>query len=135
MTTKIIYAHVSKGSLPLHSGLVLPLVVGAIGMLSAHFLIPYSHTNAVKLCERVYIWCYFAMCVVGYGNWIYHTIRSICLHCDIFCFKIKEKQVVTPAQPIFKDQHVISATPLSENEQQTPAPYLSTNASNKIELQ
>lgn len=97
MATKIIYSHVAKCPFPLYTGMMLPLMAGSIFMFLANFLVPIKFTEIVGKCETVYLWSYFAMCVIGYANWIYHTIHSICLHCDIYCLQIKEKKVVSPS--------------------------------------
>lgn len=103
MATKIIYAHVAKCPFPLYTGMMLPLLLGSVGMFAAHFLVPESHTKTVILAETTFLWSYLVMCVVGYTNWIYHTIHSICFHCDIYCLKIKEKKAVIPSISFIKE--------------------------------
>lgn len=108
MATRIIYAHVSKCPFPMYTGMMIPLVIGSILMISFHFFIPQDVSGWIPLAETTFLWCYFVMCVVGYSNWIYHTIKSICMHCDIYCLKIKERSVETtvslPSSPTAKSK-------------------------------
>lgn len=104
MATKIIYAHVAKCPFPLYTGMMLPLIFGSISMFAAHFFIPSHYTETVVLAEKTYLWSYLLMCIIGYSNWIYHTIHSICLHCDIFCFQIKAKKAVSPSKSFVKEE-------------------------------
>lgn len=94
LATKIIYAHVAKCPFPRCTGLLLPLFVGAAIMSCLSFM-PGEYAEVIGQAEWTYIWCYFTVCVVGYANWIYHTIRSICMHCDIYCLSIKVRDVET----------------------------------------
>ena len=103
MATKIIYAHVAKCPFPLYTGMMLPLLIGSVAMFAAHFLVPETHTQTVVLAETTYLWSYLGMCIIGYSNWIYHTIHSICLHCDILCFQIKQKKVINPSLSFVKE--------------------------------
>ena len=102
MATKIIYAHVAKCPFPLYTGMMLPLLLGSVGMFAANFLVPETQTKTVILIETIYLWIYLAICLIGYANWIYHTIHSICLHCDIYCFRIKQKKAVSPSLSFMK---------------------------------
>ena len=102
MATKIIYSHVAKCPFPLYTGLMLPLLGGSIFMFISHFFMPEIYAEEMALAESTFLWSYFVICVIGYSNWIYHTIRSICSHCDILCFKIKknkesEKKLKSPS--------------------------------------
>ncbi len=92
LATKIIYAHVAKCPFPMYTGLMLPLLVGAISMNCLNFA-PVEYADVIGQAEWTFIWCYFTVCVVGYANWIYHTIHSICTHCDIYCLSIKVRDV------------------------------------------
>lgn len=103
MATKIIYAHVAKCPFPLFTKMMLPLLIGSVAMFMAHFLIPEEHTQTVILAETTFLWTYLGMCVIGYANWIYHTIHSICLHCDIYCLQIKQKKVINPSLSFVKE--------------------------------
>jgi ethanolaminephosphotransferase len=103
MATKIIYAHVSKCPFPIYNGMMLPLLLGSLVMFAAHFLVPEAHTKTVILAETTYLFSYLAMCVIGYSNWIYHVINSICLHCDIYCFRIKQKKTINPSLSFVKE--------------------------------
>lgn len=97
MATKIIYAHVAKCPFPMYTGLMFPLLGGSVvmGVLS---VVPDSHKMWIVAAEQTYLWCYFVICVVGYANWIYHTINSICLHCDIYCLRLKDQGVAAATQ-------------------------------------
>lgn len=103
MATKIIYAHVAKCPFPLYTGMMIPLVIGSIGMFLAHFFVPEEYSSTVVLAETTYLWSYFGMCIIGYANWIYHTIYSICYHCDIYCFQIKQKKFISPSNSLVKE--------------------------------
>jgi ethanolaminephosphotransferase len=92
MATKIIYAHVAKCPFPLYTGMMLPLVFGSVLMALAPFVLPEKFAQDCGTAETTFLWTYLSMCIIGYSNWIYHTIHSICLHCDIYCFKIKPKE-------------------------------------------
>lgn len=97
MATKIIYAHVAKTSFPMYTGLMLPLIVGAAIMSCLNF-VPEAYAGVIGQAEWTFIWCYFVVCVVGYANWIYHTIASICMHCNIYCLSIKKKEDLPAAE-------------------------------------
>jgi ethanolaminephosphotransferase len=96
LATKIIYAHVAKCPFPIYTGLMLPLLVGAALMNCLNFA-PVEYADVIGQAEWTFICCYFVICVVGYANWIYHTIHSICLHCDIYCLSIKVRDDETGA--------------------------------------
>lgn len=103
MATKIIYAHVAKCPFPLYTRMMLPLLFGSIGMFFSHFIVPESRRETIILAETTFLWSYLAMCIIGYANWIYHTIYSICFHCDIYCFKIKQKKVIDTSPSFTKE--------------------------------
>lgn len=95
MATKIIYAYVAKCPFPRMTGLMLPLLCGAL-VLTALSGVLDAAPAWLGAAETAYLWAYLGVCVVGYSNWIYHTISSICGHCDIYCLQIKQKRAVAP---------------------------------------
>lgn len=90
LATKIILAHLTKHEFPYYTGLMLPLLSGAVLFNVLPLVVaaaPVRHQM-----ERVFLWAYLSIALVGYGNWIYHVLRSFCAFLDINCLTIKHKK-------------------------------------------
>ena len=88
MTTKIILAHLTRQPFPYWTGLLLPLIGGAV-MVNLPFigLDPVS-----REIEHYYLWAYFVTSVVVYFRWAYLVINAICDYLGIQCLTIPEEK-------------------------------------------
>jgi ethanolaminephosphotransferase len=96
MATKIILAHLTKKPFPQFTGLMFPLLLGAL-LFNLPSILPPALIDVSWLprYEIAYLWAYLAMVVIGYANWIYHVINSFCAFLDINCLTIKGKRKVS----------------------------------------
>lgn len=96
MSTKVILAHLTKKPFPQFTGLMLPLLLGAV-LFNLPAILPTGFVDPALLSryETFYLWGYFAVVVIGYANWIYHVINSFCTYLDINCLTIKGKRKVS----------------------------------------
>jgi ethanolaminephosphotransferase len=86
MTTKIILAHLTRQPFPYWTGLLLPLLGGAVLVN-----LPYLGFEPVTAdLERNYLWAYFAISVIVYFRWAYLVINAICEYLNIQCLTIPE---------------------------------------------
>lgn len=89
MTTKIILAHLTRQPFPYWTGLLLPLIGGAVlSNLPFFGLKPMSAE-----LECYYLWSYFAVSLVVYFRWAYLVINAICDYLGIQCLTIPEEKV------------------------------------------
>ncbi len=89
MTTKIILAHLTRQPFPYWTGLLLPLMGGAVLMN-----LPYLGFEPVSVqVEHYYLWTYFTISMVVYFRWAYLVINAICGYLNIRCLTIPEEKV------------------------------------------
>lgn len=89
MATKIIYAHLTKRHFPYHSGLLLPLFLGAL-LVNMPLLNPnWAILRGQR--EALFLWTWFVVAAVGYLNWSYHVINSFCSYLGIACFSLPQR--------------------------------------------
>ena len=88
MTTKIILAHLTRQPFPYWTGLLLPLVGGALLVN-----LPFFGLKAVSAeVEHYYLWAYFAVSLVVYFRWAYLVINAICGYLNIQCLTIPDEK-------------------------------------------
>lgn len=86
MTTKIILAHLTRQPFPYWTGLLLPLIGGAVLVN-----LPYMGYEPISAeIENYYLWMYCAVAVVVYFRWAYLVINAICDYLGIQCLTIPE---------------------------------------------
>lgn len=88
MTTKIILAHLTRQPFPYWTGLLLPLIGGAL-LVNLPF---FGFGPVSPEVEHYYLWAYFAIAVVVYFRWAYLVINAICNYLDIPCLTIREEK-------------------------------------------
>nr|POE49482.1 putative cdp-alcohol phosphatidyltransferase class-i family protein c22a12.10 [Quercus suber] len=86
MTTKMILAHLTHQPFPYWTGLLLPLVGGAL-LANAPVL---GFPALTPELELYYLWGYFAVANVVYWRWAYVVITAICDYLGIRCLTIPE---------------------------------------------
>lgn len=92
MSTKIIYAHLTKQPFPYYTGLMLPLVLGSLLVNVPAVLPAPAGPVLTPAAEHAVLWLWLGVALVGYANWSYHVIASFCRYLDIYCFQIKHKK-------------------------------------------
>lgn len=128
MATKIILAHLTKQPFPEASGLMTPLFLGALLFNTVPRLMPWITPDQLAAFERIYLWAFLVIAVVGYANWIYHVISSFCTFLDINCLTIKKRKVdmqTLPRTPV-KVKPVFSEAMLEavrNSERASASPY------------
>ena len=85
VATKIIYAHLTKRRFPFYSGLMIPFFLGCL-LVNLPF-IGGPQINAELEFSFLLLW--FAIALVGYGNWAYHLVHSFCGYLNIHCLRLK----------------------------------------------
>ncbi|KAF1796876.1 hypothetical protein V8B55DRAFT_1451962 [Mucor lusitanicus] len=87
--SKIILAHLTKSESPLPTGLLIPLVLGAI----ITNLPLYTSMDPIftPQSEYVYLVCYFVLALVLYLRWAVLVIDSICTYLGIRCLVIPDQ--------------------------------------------
>jgi ethanolaminephosphotransferase len=86
MTTKMILSHLTHQLFPYWTGLLLPLMGGAVLVN-----LPYLGFDAVSAdIEHYYLWTYFVVSVVVYFRWAYLVINAITNYLGIQCMTIPE---------------------------------------------
>ncbi|KAK5172296.1 uncharacterized protein LTR77_003934 [Saxophila tyrrhenica] len=88
MTTKIILAHLTRQPFPYWTGLLLPLMGGAVLVN----LPVFGFEPVSAEVEHYYLWAYFAISVVVYFRWAYLVINAICGYLNIQCLTIPEEK-------------------------------------------
>ncbi|KAI7907251.1 uncharacterized protein BX663DRAFT_495315 [Cokeromyces recurvatus] len=87
--SKIILAHLTKSPSPLPTGLLIPLVLGAIiTNLPLYTSMPPIFTPQ---SEYIYLVCYFILSLVLYLRWAVCVIDSICTYLGIRCLVIPDQ--------------------------------------------
>ncbi len=88
MTTKIILAHLTRQPFPYWTGLLLPLIGGAL--MANLPMLGFQPVSAQV--EQMYLWAYFMVSVVVYFRWAYLVINAICDYLGIQCLTIPEEK-------------------------------------------
>jgi len=88
MTTKTILAHLTRQSYPYWTGLLAPLMGGAVMVW-----LPLLGLQPVSAAvEHAYLWVYFVVAMVVYFRWAYLVINAICEYLGIECLTIPEQK-------------------------------------------
>lgn len=88
MTTKMILAHLTRQPFPYWTGLLAPLIGGAV-MVN----LPYLGFEPVSAeVQLYYLWAYFWISLVVYGRWAFVVCRAICDYLGINCLTIPEEK-------------------------------------------
>lgn len=88
MTTKMILAHLTRQPFPYWTGLLAPLIGGAV-MVN----LPYFGFEPVSSeIQLYYLWAYFIVSMVVYFRWAYLVCNAICNYLGINCLTIPEEK-------------------------------------------
>ncbi|KAK4565415.1 hypothetical protein LTR86_004032 [Recurvomyces mirabilis] len=88
MTTKTILAHLTHQPFPYWTGLLAPLIGGAVLVNLPRFGLPAMSATV----EHLYLWAYFILSVVVYFRWAFLVIDAICNYLGINCLTIPEEK-------------------------------------------
>ncbi|KAK4499035.1 hypothetical protein PRZ48_009547 [Zasmidium cellare] len=88
MTTKMILAHLTRQPFPYWTGLLAPLIGGAV-------MVNLPHLGFEPVSSEVqlyYLWAYFIVSMVVYFRWAYLVCNAICNYLGISCLTIPEEK-------------------------------------------
>lgn len=96
MATKIIHAHLLHRRHPRFTGLFIPLIIAASIMnVPTRYLYFFGTQFYADRLEKLFVWGWLIIAIIGYANWSYHVIQSFCSFLGIYCFSILRRARAT----------------------------------------